>query len=89
MTLGDLLGEARERQGLTKVAAAEQLGVTEMTYRQWEEDRWLPDCRDRERTESIAAWVGVEPAIVLGLVGILVEAEVVKIVGKRTVGRLF
>lgn len=43
VSLGEALASAREERNLSKSAAAEELGVSRMTYGMWERGAWVPE----------------------------------------------
>lgn len=75
-SLAELLHATRERRGMTKTAAYEDIGTTAMTYRLWTRGQ-NPDLYDEKYNwlERIANHCEVPQYVVLAALGILPRAE--------------
>jgi len=69
-TLGDLLRQRRGNMSLRK--AGQQLGLTDRTYKMWEDDYAHPDV---DKADRIAEWTGVSRYRVLALMDVLTDQE--------------
>jgi transcriptional regulator with XRE-family HTH domain len=79
-TLAAALEEARLRRGLSKRAAAVELGCSEMSYGMWARGVWIPDAA---RAQALAAFTGKDRVEILGLLGLLDEDQVATLMAKH------
>ena len=78
-TLAAALEEARLERGLSKRAAAADLGCSEMSYAMWAKGVWKPDAA---RAAELAAFTGKDRVEILGLLGVLDDDQVATLMAK-------